>query len=117
MKLLGIETSSTVGSIALEVDGTVEAREIATPREQTDRLLELAHELLVEANLVIGDLDVEPHRLLLADGVEPLVEQRHRVSGRRRAPGQDQQQRQGEAHARSLAAGQAPNARIPLKFR
>jgi tRNA threonylcarbamoyladenosine biosynthesis protein TsaB len=57
MKLLGIETSSTVGSIALEVDGTVEAREIATPREQTDRLLELAHELLVEANLVIGDLD------------------------------------------------------------
>jgi tRNA threonylcarbamoyladenosine biosynthesis protein TsaB len=57
MKLLGIETSSSVGSIALEVDGRTDAREIATPREQTSRLLELAHAVLVEANLVIGDLD------------------------------------------------------------
>ena len=39
MKLLGIETSSSVGSIALAVDGRVAAREIATPREQTERLL------------------------------------------------------------------------------
>ena len=57
MKLLGIETSSSVGSIALEVDGRTEAREIATPREQTEQLLELAHALLGEANLAIDDLE------------------------------------------------------------
>jgi tRNA threonylcarbamoyladenosine biosynthesis protein TsaB len=57
MKLLGIETSSSVGSIALAVNGRVEAREIATPREQTERLLELAHDLLTEAKLGVGELD------------------------------------------------------------
>jgi tRNA threonylcarbamoyladenosine biosynthesis protein TsaB len=57
MKLLGIETSSSVGSIALEINGRIAAREIATPREQTEQLLELAHELLGEATLGVADID------------------------------------------------------------
>jgi tRNA threonylcarbamoyladenosine biosynthesis protein TsaB len=57
MKLLGIETSSSVGSIALDVDGRTKACEIATPREQTEQLLELAHTLLREADLALSDLD------------------------------------------------------------
>ena len=36
MKLLGIETSGRVGSVALSVDGRIEEREIANAREQTE---------------------------------------------------------------------------------
>jgi tRNA threonylcarbamoyladenosine biosynthesis protein TsaB len=57
MKLLGIEISSSVGSIALEIDGRVAHREISTPREQTEQLLELVHALLSDANLAIDELD------------------------------------------------------------
>ena len=57
MKLLGIETSSRVGSVALAVDGRIEAREIPTPREQTERLLALVDELLGAAGLAVASLD------------------------------------------------------------
>jgi tRNA threonylcarbamoyladenosine biosynthesis protein TsaB len=57
MKLLGIETSSRVGSVALAVDGRIEAREIPTPREQTERLLALIDELLGGARLTVASLD------------------------------------------------------------
>jgi tRNA threonylcarbamoyladenosine biosynthesis protein TsaB len=57
MRLLGIETSSSVGSIALETDGRIAAKQIPTPREQTERLLEHAHELLGDARLAVADLD------------------------------------------------------------
>lgn len=57
MKLLGIETSGRVGSVALTVDGRVDAREIATPREQTERLLAVVDELLAGAGLELAALD------------------------------------------------------------
>ena len=57
MKLLGIETSSSVGSIALRMPDGVAVRSIATPREQTERLLALADELLAEAGLALRSLD------------------------------------------------------------
>ena len=57
MKLLGLETSGRVGSVALVLDGRIEAREIPTPREQTERLLPLVDELLRGAGLAVGDLD------------------------------------------------------------
>ena len=57
MKLLGIETSGRVGSVALSVDGRVDEREIATPREQTERLLAVVDELLGRAKLDVAALD------------------------------------------------------------
>lgn len=57
MKLLGIETSSNVGSVALRVDGEVRAREMASPREQTEQLLRLVDESLAAAGLGLADLD------------------------------------------------------------
>ncbi len=57
MKLLGIETSSSVGSIALRCGDETRVREIATPREQTEQLLPLIHELLAEAGVGLGALD------------------------------------------------------------
>jgi tRNA threonylcarbamoyladenosine biosynthesis protein TsaB len=57
MKLLGIETSGRGGSVALTIDGRVEAREIATPREQTDRLIAIVDELLRSAGLGVASLD------------------------------------------------------------
>ena len=57
MKLLGIETSSSVGSIALRCGAETRVREIATPREQTEQLLPLVHELLAEAGVRLGALD------------------------------------------------------------
>lgn len=57
MKLLGIETSSAVGSVALEVEGRILAREMATPREQTEQLLTLVDALLAEAGLALRELD------------------------------------------------------------
>jgi len=57
MKLLGIETSGRVGSVALSIDGRVEAREIANAREQTERLLAVVDELLAGAGLELTGLD------------------------------------------------------------
>jgi tRNA threonylcarbamoyladenosine biosynthesis protein TsaB len=57
VKLLGIETSGRVGSVALAVDGRIERREIPTPRDQTERLLSLVDELLGGAGLAVRDLD------------------------------------------------------------
>ena len=57
MKLLGIETSGRVGSVALASDGRITAREIPTPREQTERLLGLVDELLGEAGVALASLD------------------------------------------------------------
>jgi len=57
MRLLGIETSSSTGSVALRLPETIAVRTIATPREQTERLLALADELLTEAGLTLRALD------------------------------------------------------------
>jgi tRNA threonylcarbamoyladenosine biosynthesis protein TsaB len=57
VKLLGIETSSAVGSIALTVDGEVLEREIETPREQAELLLKLIDELLATAGVELRKLD------------------------------------------------------------
>ena len=57
MKLLGIETSGHVGSVALSLDGRIDAREFATPREQTERLLVVVDELLAGAGLDVAGLD------------------------------------------------------------
>lgn len=57
MKLLGIETSSSVGSLAVAVDGAIVTRSIATPREQTEKLLELVAEVLGESGIKLQDLD------------------------------------------------------------
>jgi len=57
VKLLGIELSSALGSIALLVDGEITERTIATPREQTSRTLECADELLADAGLTVRTLD------------------------------------------------------------
>lgn len=57
MNLLAFETSGRVGSVALETSLGVELREIATPREQTDRLLALTDELLAGAGLELDALD------------------------------------------------------------
>jgi tRNA threonylcarbamoyladenosine biosynthesis protein TsaB len=57
MNLLGFETSSPVGSIALSTPSGVLVREIATPREQTERLLALTDELLTAADIGLQDLD------------------------------------------------------------
>jgi len=57
MKLLGIETSGRVGSIALSIDGRIEAREIANAREQTERLLAVVDDLLAGAGLEVAGLD------------------------------------------------------------
>lgn len=57
MNLLAFETSSRVGSVALETRGVIELRAIATPRDQTDRLLALADELLQAAGIALEELD------------------------------------------------------------
>lgn len=56
-RLLALETSSATGSVALARGSEISERTIATPREQTDRLLPLVHELLAEAGLGLRDLD------------------------------------------------------------
>jgi tRNA threonylcarbamoyladenosine biosynthesis protein TsaB len=55
--VLAFETSSDTGSVALQVGGGIAERRIATPREQTDRILPLTQELLAEAGLKLKDLD------------------------------------------------------------
>ena len=57
MNLLGLETSSTIGSVAVETPGSTLVREIATPREQTAQILALIDELLREAGIGLPDLN------------------------------------------------------------
>jgi tRNA threonylcarbamoyladenosine biosynthesis protein TsaB len=57
VKLLGLETSSAQGSVALKTPSGVWVRRIATPREQTDQVLKLTDELLVAAGLTLAALD------------------------------------------------------------
>lgn len=57
MKLLGLETSSAQGSVALKTHAGLAVRSIATPREQTEQVLQLAHELLTAAGLTVAELD------------------------------------------------------------
>lgn len=57
MKLLALETSSAQGSVALCIDGELREIAIATPREQTARVLPVVAELLAEAGLGPAALD------------------------------------------------------------
>lgn len=57
LKLLAIETSCATGSIALGVGADVIEQSIATPREQTPRILAIIDELLAGASLKLKDLD------------------------------------------------------------
>ena len=57
MKLLAIETSSDVGTVALLVDESLEQQRIATPREQTERILPMIDELLATAGVPLEELD------------------------------------------------------------
>ena len=57
MNLLGIETSGTIGSVALHTSAALLVREIATPREQTEQVLSLVNELLTAAEITLEALD------------------------------------------------------------
>lgn len=57
MKLLAIETSSDIGSVALQLGESIKEQRIATPREQTERVLPIVSDLLSSAGLVLADLD------------------------------------------------------------
>jgi tRNA threonylcarbamoyladenosine biosynthesis protein TsaB len=57
VNLLAFETSSRIGSVALQTAGGVLIREIAAPREQTERLIAFTDELLAEAGIGLEDLD------------------------------------------------------------
>jgi len=56
-KLLALELSSQTGSVALAVGDVLHARRIATPREQTGRVMGLLRELLDATGCALGDLD------------------------------------------------------------
>ena len=56
-KLLALETSGDVGSVALLADGAVCERAIPSPREQTGSVLPHVQGLLADAGLELGDLD------------------------------------------------------------
>jgi tRNA threonylcarbamoyladenosine biosynthesis protein TsaB len=56
MNLLGFETSSTTGSVALATPAETFVREIAAPREQTEQLLALTDELLAAAGIGLQSL-------------------------------------------------------------
>ena len=57
MNLLAFETSSRLGSVALETAGGLAVRELGSPREQTERLLAITDELLAAAQLDLASLD------------------------------------------------------------
>lgn len=57
MRLLAIETSSSIGSIALRSGNDVAERSIPTPREQSDLVLPHIDELLAGAGLRLKELD------------------------------------------------------------
>ncbi len=56
-RLLALETSGNGGSVALLVDGAVTERTIATPREQTNVIVEYIDALLADAGIELGMLD------------------------------------------------------------
>lgn len=56
-RLLALETSSDVGSVALLIGDALAERRIATPREQTDTILPHVRALLDDAGIGLGDLD------------------------------------------------------------
>lgn len=56
-RLLALETSGDVGSVALLVDGAVRERAITSPREQTATVLPFVKDLLGDAGLELEDLD------------------------------------------------------------
>jgi tRNA threonylcarbamoyladenosine biosynthesis protein TsaB len=56
-KLLAIETSAQIGSVALASGDSVLEREIPAPREQTTLIIGLIDEVLAEAGLELRDLD------------------------------------------------------------
>ena len=55
--LLAIETSASVGSLALRRGSTIHERAIASPREQAEQLLPLIDELLRAAEVTVAGLD------------------------------------------------------------
>jgi tRNA threonylcarbamoyladenosine biosynthesis protein TsaB len=57
VNLLAFETSSSIGSVALETAAGVQVRELGAPREQTERLLAVADELLAAAGIALESLD------------------------------------------------------------
>jgi tRNA threonylcarbamoyladenosine biosynthesis protein TsaB len=57
MNLLAFETSSRIGSVALETPGGLMVRELGIPREQTERLLTVTDELLAAAQIELKSLD------------------------------------------------------------
>jgi len=56
MNLLAFETSSRIGSVALETPAGVLVRELGSPREQTERLLAITDELLALARVELESL-------------------------------------------------------------
>jgi tRNA threonylcarbamoyladenosine biosynthesis protein TsaB len=57
MNLLAFETSSPIGSVALETSVGLMVRELGLPREQTERLLAVTDELLAVAGIDLERLD------------------------------------------------------------
>jgi len=57
MNLLAFETSSRLGSVALETPAGLTVRELGIPREQTERLLATTDELLAAAGIDLKNLD------------------------------------------------------------
>jgi len=57
VNLLAFETSSTLGSVALETAAGLSIRELGAPREQTERLLSITDELLAAAGIELRSLD------------------------------------------------------------
>jgi tRNA threonylcarbamoyladenosine biosynthesis protein TsaB len=57
MNLLAFETSSPVGSVALETPAGVLVRELGSPREQTEQIIALTDELLRAAGIGLQDLN------------------------------------------------------------
>ena len=57
MNLLAFETSSRLGSVALETAAGLAVRELGAPREQTERLLAVTDELLAAAGIDLESLD------------------------------------------------------------
>jgi tRNA threonylcarbamoyladenosine biosynthesis protein TsaB len=57
MNLLALETSSSVGSAAVETPAGVLVRELGSPREQTEQIIALTDELLRTAGIGLKDLD------------------------------------------------------------
>jgi tRNA threonylcarbamoyladenosine biosynthesis protein TsaB len=57
MNLLAFETSSRVGSVALETPAGLTVRDLGIPREQTERLLKVTDDLLASAGIDLESLD------------------------------------------------------------